>query len=576
MNGSPGPREWCAVAAIAFLQLTLLVGIAARVGVTVDEPSHLLSSRLYWSGEDKLAPRDMPPLLKIFAGAVASRFEIPIPRDHASWKKQNEWEIALEMMERMNRAQIEQVFFWARLPMTFFPVACALLLWWWARQLFSWPAAVAAQAILALSPTALGHGALVKNDMAAAFGYLLFWYAAWRWWRSPEWKHAAMVGIGLAAAMLAKMSMLILPPIAVLGVLLRARSLGVKRAIATLALVLLIPYVSALAGWQFEVRRLGRADIEICRQDAHLPSWACDVGTVFQAVPLPQPLWDGFLGLLRSNDVPPGVYFLGSTQTRGLPAYFVVALLVKLTEFALLLFFAGAATLLWRLWRRRLDASCVFWTVPAFLYIGLASGANLQLGVRLVLPALPFLVLIGTYALDFAAPRLRTFLCAAIILLAAVKAVQVFPNGISYFNAFAGGPDNGIAWLSDSNLDWGQSLRDLRHEVTDRRIKFLRVCYFGTDNLWAYFTDREVEQITPPWNAAFAQGPHYQPQPGWYAISATHVTGQLFPREYRDYFQVFRTLRPVAKAGYSIFLYEIPDPATTRDRPVESSSQVVR
>jgi len=35
-------------------------------------------------------------------------------------------------------------------------------------------------------------------------------------------------------------------------------------------------------------------------------------------------------------------------------------------------------------------------------------------------------------------------------------------------------------------------------------------------------------------------------------------------------------LRPVAKAGYSIFLYEIPDPATTRDRPVESSSQVVR
>jgi len=532
--------------------------MAARTGVTVDEPAHLLSSYLYWHGEDTLAPRDMPPLLKIFSGAAASRFDIPVPRDHVSWQKHHEWDAGLEMMDRMNREQIERIYFWSRVPMTIFPVACGLLLWWWARQLFSWPVAAVAQALLAFSPTALGHGALVKNDMAAAFGYLLFWYTAWQWWRSPSTPRAAAMGVGTAMGILSKMSMLILPPIAFLAVFLKTRELGARRAASAFALVLGIPYASALAGWQFETARLRPAEIEACRQDPHLPPWVCTVGRAFQQVPLPRPLWDGFRGLVRSNDVPPGIYFLGSTQKQGRPEYFVTALLLKSTELGLLLFLAGTCVLLWRVRRRELGANDLFWIAPGILYIGLASNSNLQLGVRLVLPAVAFLILVSVQALDRIALRYRASVCLLVALLAGARAVQVYPHGIPYFNAFAGGSGNGLAWLSDSNLDWGQSLRELRREVTARRIESIRVCYFGTDNLWAYFTDKEIELLTPPWFAGYAQGPRYKPRPGWYAISATHLTGQLFPEEYRDYFAEFRGIRPAAKIGYSIYLYEIP------------------
>ena len=48
-----------------------LVVRAWRLGITVDEPSHLLSANLYWQGEDRLKPRDMPPLKRVKVVAPA-------------------------------------------------------------------------------------------------------------------------------------------------------------------------------------------------------------------------------------------------------------------------------------------------------------------------------------------------------------------------------------------------------------------------------------------------------------------------------------------------------------------------
>jgi len=86
----------------------------------------------------------------------------------------------------------------------------------------------------------------------------------------------------------------------------------------------------------------------------------------------------------------------------------------------------------------------------------------------------------------------------------------------------------------------------------------VRLAYFGTDNVWAYLSDKEIETIAPPWSGVAVQGIHLNPEPGVYAISATLLTGQFFAKEYRDYYQEFRKRRPFAKAGYSIFLYKIP------------------
>ena len=556
--GRVSRAEWGAVALVALLQLFLLAGMARRVGVTVDEPAHLLSSHLYWSGQDKLAPRDMPPMLKIFAGSMSSRFALPVPRDHASWRGGHEWAIAIEMMNRMDRKTIEEAFFRARLPMLVFPVACGLLLWWWARTLWGpWPA-LAVQALMAFSPLALAHGALVKNDMAAAFGYLLFWYMAYRWWSEPSWKWAAWMGVGMAAALLAKLSMLVLPGVALVMMAAKVRTIGEKKLAGMAALTLVVPYLLCLAAYQFETRRLSEEDLRVCRDEVRAPAMACDAAQVFRVIPVARPMWEGVMGLFRSNDVAPAVYLGGHIYRNGVPGYFVKGLAVKTPELALVLWLCGLAVLLWRAARRRLASRDLLWVGPPVLYCAMASQANLQLGVRLVLPAIPFLHLLGGQALAVMNERWRRWACAAVVLLAPLPAFSVHPWELAYFNRFAGGPENGLAWLSDSNLDWGQSLRALRREVTARKIPSLKLSYFGTDNVWAYFTDQEVAPLFPPWGKQMAEGPVYRPEPGWYAISATLLTGQLFPEEYRDYYREFRAREPVARIGYSIFLYHIP------------------
>jgi hypothetical protein len=67
-----------------------------------------------------------------------------------------------------------------RLPIVIFPLGIVLLVWTWARELWEDAIALTLAACAAPEPTILGHGALIKSDVAAAFGALLFAYAAWR------------------------------------------------------------------------------------------------------------------------------------------------------------------------------------------------------------------------------------------------------------------------------------------------------------------------------------------------------------------------------------------------------------
>jgi hypothetical protein len=53
----------------------------------------------------------------------------------------------------------------------------------------------------------------------------------------------------------------------------------------------------------------------------------------------------------------------------------------------------------------------------------------------------------------------------------------------------------------------------------------------------------------------------YQPEPGWYAISASSLRLGLFQPETVDLYAFFRSRRPDARAGYSIYLYNVTYPS---------------
>ena len=390
----------------------MLVSLAWHTGVTIDEPSHLLSSALYWHGADRLTPGDLPPLIKIAGGWVPVLKGLPIPYDHHSWATRKEWDIAMELMGRMSGDQIRSQFFYARLPLLLFPVLCSFVLWYWGRQLFSPSTGIAIALLFALSPNALGHGALFKNDLAATFAYLLFWFRAWNFWRMPSLRSTAWLAVALLVAMLAKLSLLVLAliaPAVVVARFLTLRPFPGKTAAVSALVLILIPYIGVNAAWQFDSRPLTSTEWEAWKSNPNIPDGFVFAAQTLGRLPTPPMLWHGVVSLIDSNATAQPTYLLGQIRPDGHPLYFLIALALKIPVPLQLLMAAGLMLSLWAIVRRRLDPGSLFWLAPPLLYLMLASMSGLQLGVRLVLPSVGLLFLCAGMAVERlrVAPTLR-------------------------------------------------------------------------------------------------------------------------------------------------------------------------
>lgn len=550
------PWEWCCLGLIVLTMLSILAQLAWKTGVTADEPSHLLSAYLYWAGGDDLRPADLPPLIKITGGWVPFRMGLPVPYDRPDLvASKSEWSMALEMMLRMtDRLEIQRLYYFSRLPLLVFPMGCCVLLWWWGRQLFGPAAGLGCATMFAFSPNFLGHGALFKNDIAASFAFLLLGYACWRWWQAPHPPNAILLGLAVAIAFTAKYSLLIFLPI--VPVLILART-GVRRSILPLFYMFFVAYIGVLAAYQFDVS-LPRSDwFRDWKNNPALPQW---YGTLVKTFPLllPRRFWEGISTLWSSNALGTGVYLLGGYHHAGNVLYFPIALALKLEAPMQIMTLGGFLLVVQSLDRRR-DFTTLFWLVPPVLYITLASQSSLQLGTRLVFPAVLYGILVAGKFWQWACQRRQTALGLAGLCVWLIAAdIRYFPHYLSFFNFWAGGPKAALSWLSDSNVDWGQDLPYLKEWMDRERVERLHLSYFGTDNAFARLDERKTEMIAPPWNDELAKGQRQiQLEPGYYAVSATLLTGQLFDRKYRDFFQPLRDREPIARAGYSIYIYRI-------------------
>jgi hypothetical protein len=145
-----------------------------------------------------------------------------------------------------------------------------------------------------------------------------------------------------------------------------------------------------------------------------------------------------------------------------------------------------------------------FLVVPPLVFFALASYSRVDLGVRVVLPVLPFLYVIaaglirprsGSCPAQSAQRGRKPGACCrcagrallgACVAWAAVSAARSDPHPLAYFNELAGGPRGGIRFVADSNLDWGQALPQLQHYLDTTGTGAVYLSYFGTDRPEAY------------------------------------------------------------------------------------------
>ncbi len=131
--------------------------------------------------------------------------------------------------------------------------------------------------------------------------------------------------------------------------------------------------------------------------------------------------------------------------------------------------------------------------------------------------------------------------------------LAVFPYYIPYYNEIAGGVQQGYKYAVDSNYDWGQDFYRLADFIEKNNIDKIYLDYFGGENPQYWLGDKYVK-LNPKEKET--------PIKGWVAVSANQLMGGLatpvpgFDQQ-TGYYKWLEKYTPVARIGYSIFVYYI-------------------
>lgn len=530
---SAPPAFWGALAAALALAAWLGMGFVASAAPTYDEPLHLASGWSYLStGRYHLNITDHPPLAEMWAALPLFALRPAAMTGHPDFRDMRRYAFADRFLYA-NTVDAERLLNAARRFnfLTLF-AALAVVLAAWARRLDGGAAAAAAVFAAALTPVLTSNLALVTTDGLPAVLFAAAFWVLSRPGRSRAVWAAAGAATGLAMA--GKFSMAFLG-VLVPALVLAERRLKGERLLAREGVVGLALWAGAAALAVLLVYRVGQVGLFL----------------------------EGLRETTARLDQGRASYLLGEHSVRGTLAYFPAALFAK-TPLALLLLAGRGA---WLARRREPREERLWLLAPPAAFFALALTAKVQIGVRHLLPVMPFLALwAGLAAADLlrrgVAARLTL---AALALWAGASVARAQPHLLSYFNEAAGGPAGGRRWLADSNIDWGQDLKGLSEALASRGNPPVYLAYFGVGDP-SYYGIRYVQALAN-WNVPRA-GDTVDPAAGGgpvlFAVSATNLKGVYLQDHGLLAWLESRT--PVAAPGESILLYDLTADADGRAR----------
>jgi hypothetical protein len=187
---------------------------------------------------------------------------------------------------------------------------------------------------------------------------------------------------------------------------------------------------------------------------------------------------------------------------------------------------------------------------------------SINIGLRHILPVYPFLfMLLGSIAAwNPSSSSMKKMLLACLLLCSlwnAAEAVRILPYDLAYFNLFAGGPANGPHWLSDSNIDWGQSTEALRKYVDRMGVSAIYCAFMGDGDPWIHGV--KYQYVPGPMNLPAVRSRGYVIPDGTprelLAIEVMVIHGLYL--SYTEAYSWLKSRVPIDRVGYSILIYDI-------------------
>jgi hypothetical protein len=507
---------------------------------TIDEAMHLAAGYSYLAtGDFRIEPQNPPFIKELLALPLFLANRLPFNPNPQQWRDANGYLIGQDLLYK-SKVPADQILTWSRVPNLVLGSLLVALGGWWAYRLWGDSAALLAVALASVDPNLVAHSSLVTTDVGVSLFMFLTVYLLWEFLSSPNWSLLAATGIATGMALLCKFSGILLIPI-----------IGLVVAGCALMNHELFAFLPA--------RRNQNGPLNSLLQSAIV------IALIFLVALLPilpiyffqgfRPWFSGLHQFLTlSEEGLPG-FLMGEHSSHGWWSYFIFSFLIKtplgslILIAASLIFYRAGRSLAWR--------EALFLLAPVLIFLLSTTQAKVNIGIRHILPVYPFLFILASRLTTI---RLnRTWLAPALIgtpvLLTALSSLRIAPHQLAYFNESVGGSDQGYRYLSDSNLDWGQDLKGLKAYIEKEKLPTIYLSYFGTAPP-SYYGIRYQDVASkgaltaPPSDKVPDAAPRKILAISVYNLQdVSHASDPLF--------SWLRFREPIAKIGYSIFIYDL-------------------
>lgn len=382
----------------------------------------------------------------------------------------------------------------------FLPLVAVVFIW--CRRLYGVRSGWLAALMVVADPNFAAHIPVIALDTLGATGIVVTCYLLWRYIEEPSPNRLLLGGVALGAAMMLKHTAVILPAVAVVLVALwwmvvpwvtnRADwdwSQALRRSTTSSAAIALVGLWSIWAFCMFEVT----PPLFYPGQQAKAIQGATDgdqsAGPGAQSgegqrarlkallrltSPWPAGLYLHSLiqGIGHGSSGHPG-YLWGERRNNGWWYYGAVLATYKVPVGFGVVFLIGVFSL----YRTppRLEELPLFVVFLAWMLFLMSSG--ISIGFRHFLAPYAFVLMLSSRVVAGQMWPPTAYPVYISVVLAAVHSASYHPDYLSYFNAPRAKPHLAI---NDSNVDWGQSLKQIRHWMAERedRRRPVSIAYF--------------------------------------------------------------------------------------------------
>jgi 4-amino-4-deoxy-L-arabinose transferase-like glycosyltransferase len=581
-TGMSIPKAYVRLAVIGLLvvQATLILITLHRESLTFDEEDHMYAGYRMWTAGDYGLNPEHPPLVKLLATLPVLGEKLWVPAPKGIFFKAEAYTDGGEWLEHNDGAS-QRLVFRMRVTTSILALALSLLIFVAARQWFGVEAALFAMSFAVFEPNLLAHSGLVTTDVGAALFLLLAVYTFCRYVQTPSWWRVLIAGLAAGLLLATKHSGVlvgpILPLMAAWEVATAAKGTRARLALQLASACVLIAGISVLVLWSFygfryAARPAGLQLVPTLAQysDSLKPFEKGVIGWIAHMHLLPESYLMGLVDI-RNFAKTFNTYLLGRWYPHGVYWYFPIVITIKstlgmlaalvLTCFALAKGWMHANLKGGTSPDRVRGRALAFLAIAGAVFLAVTIQNGLNIGVRHILPCYVIATILAGAGLAALAARSRRWMWVGVILVGAhiASSLSVFPYTIAYANEAWGGARNTHLYLSDSNVDWGQQIYQVK-EWQNR--------HPGEECWFASFVEGVVpldmygvkcHMLPNSMAGVFGTAPADSVPPvihGAVLLSASEVAGGTWPSKEMNPYQRFQTLKPDEEIDYGILVYK--------------------